>query len=349
MYESFQYMMVAGIAISLVCLIAKAWKHPRRPLLITRMWNDVYLAWKNTWIILLAAFGMYVQGVIGRSLAFYLHRQMADYVVDPAKNLKQTRLNDLGHQLLPDTSGNEAITIINEALQYSMFGFLAAVFAYPYWTQLISNRCVGTYSVNMVTRFLVCFSTGHLLRMLCYVGTSLPGPSEHCIGDIERENRPTKLSSIFWQPKVGANCGDLVFSGHMLTATTILCTIQYYTAKMRGFRSSIVLVALISPLYIWQIINILLARAHYTVDLVVAIEMTIFYFTSLCRVWWPNDYQPRWDPSISTAGFFPVGNVDTVIESKENCDPNATSSTNAVTYVSEAERINISEEPVRET
>eukprot|EP00976_Prorocentrum_cordatum_P000606 12183-Prorocentrum_minimum.AAC.1 len=58
----------------------------------------------------------------------------------------------------------------------------------------------------------------HCLRFLTYIGTSLPGPAEHCKPSYANYKTPdTDLATILFR-KSGPedlNCGDLIFSGHV--------------------------------------------------------------------------------------------------------------------------------------
>ncbi|CAD2222952.1 hypothetical protein AGDE_16336 [Angomonas deanei] len=213
--------------------------------------------------------------------------------------LQSARLYDLGHALMPDRSASTAIRVINEALQYTMFLALAGVFAVPYWLPLLTDgrRDAKVYTVDMVTRFLVSLAIGHFLRMCCYLVTSLPGPAQHCIVDMN--NKPKTVMDILTSPRVGGNCGDLIFSGHMLTVVTIFSIIQLYVECIFSRRTSLLVLLALSPLAFWQVLNILLLRAHYTVDMVVAVEVALFLNLTLHRLWWVSDHAVCEEGSVS--------------------------------------------------
>ena len=73
-------------------------------------------------------------------------------------------------------------------------------------------------SIGMLTRFLTMMVVGHFFRVLTYPLTSLPGPAKHCTNyTLEEINRPKVLSEIFHKLNSPfENCGDLLFSGHIL-------------------------------------------------------------------------------------------------------------------------------------
>ena len=62
----------------------------------------------------------------------------------------------------------------------------------------------------------------------------MPGVAVHCLTDFDwRANQPQSALSLLpnpgWPTK---NCGDLIFSGHMLATTVSLCTIYKYAKPM---------------------------------------------------------------------------------------------------------------------
>ena len=73
-------------------------------------------------------------------------------------------------------------------------------------------------SIGMLTRFLTMMVVGHFFRVLTYPLTSLPGPAKHCTNyTLEAINRPTALREIYYRLNSPfENCGDLLFSGHIL-------------------------------------------------------------------------------------------------------------------------------------
>ena len=109
---------------------------------------------------------------------------------------------------------------------------------------------------------------------MTFLSTTLPGAAAHCLMDYDwRANQPKSPLSLIPNPGWPAkNCGDLIFSGHMLATTVSLCTIYKYAKPMFalsdcGYRA---LMALAVMLALTQAALIISTRNHYTVDVVVA-------------------------------------------------------------------------------
>eukprot|EP00961_Rhodomonas_salina_P277071 3744564-Rhodomonas_salina.1 len=98
---------------------------------------------------------------------------------------------------------------------------------------------------------------GHWLRFLCYYGTTLPGSAEHCTRDtatefMEQVAPRARTSDWLTKGAQGGNCGDLIFSGHIL----LLLLYAIYGA--------------FGALTLVQTLATLAKRNHYTIDIVVA-------------------------------------------------------------------------------
>jgi hypothetical protein len=102
------------------------------------------------------------------------------------------------------------------------------------------------------------------------------GPAKHCTNyTLEEQNRPTSFNQVFQlRNSPLENCGDLLFSGHMVSASCVVYCITYYlfvmisTNKRKFVRFSVIAYVI----FIWiclacQIFTAIATRNHYTVDI----------------------------------------------------------------------------------
>jgi len=167
---------------------------------------------------------------------------------------------------------------------YCLYPFIGFLFL----STLIPHEGVTKpYLVNMVKRFGCVFAIGHTLRAATYLATSLPGSAKHCLDPEKVEaNRPT-VPEIFYKPaSLVVNCGDLMFSGHMLQMILFVLMIHRYGQKcwVISRTQHRVVLAIVSLLCVAQSCVILMARHHYTSDIVVA-----FYVTPLLWYFYNNE------------------------------------------------------------
>jgi len=298
----------------------RASKSPRRKEVYNRLIGDLTLvATRHKLRIALSVLVIgYIQSVIGRNLAFYLHHPLTDYVKDPTDLLRH-RLYDVGHSVTPDWSDSEFLVSLNELWQYCMAAavILTAMLPYalelrPDWRARLTADVDGSLAqaprvrtANVVVRLLQAVAIGHVLRMPTFLGTSLPGPSPHCLGAIEDRNHPDDFEHILWFPHAGANCGDLVFSGHMLFATTALCLVTHYIDVTLGRRVATRTLLAMLPLFAIQIVTILAARAHYTVDIVTGVTIAALLWVVETKVVFTREWQPdpQDDAELISASF----------------------------------------------
>lgn len=295
----FQFFLVGISAITLAGIglyVRHARTSPRKPQILSRFSGDLaVLKHQRFRLALYVLIIGYIQSILGRNLAFYLHHPLADYVNDPSENLKRHRLYDLGYSLLPDFSESESIVTMNEFLQYVMAAAIISISMTPYLHEICPKRpkSLPVFTVNIVIRLLQGIAIGHVLRIPTFLATSLPGPSPHCIGEIERHNHPHDLAHIFWFPHTGANCGDLVFSGHVLFATTAVLTVTHYVHKIFGRDRAIQAGLALLPVYLLQIILIIMSRAHYSVDVVSSMIISTLSWIVQAQVAFPLDVTPE--------------------------------------------------------
>ena len=248
-------------------------------------------------------FSVYLCDIVARRLAYLMHYPISHYVQEEDENLVRIpRLEDLGHKMLPDWSENEFITALNEVIQAVAFINAIVFFLIMFFYEKRISK--GIFVVNIFVRVIYCFATLSLIRTVCYLSTSLPGPAAHCIDpSVEEENKPQGIADIFLPGNVLENCGDLIYSGHMAAITTIFCTIIYYFNKLVEVDEehkktwcifcrpiSVIILTLLSVIVtLLQGIMTISARQHYTVDAFLGVIIGYWNFIWHLYVLRPDD------------------------------------------------------------
>lgn len=122
-----------------------------------------------------------------------------------------------------------------------------------------------------------------ILRCITFLSTSLPGPAMHCKLNSMDYKPPEDMYSILFRVNAFKGCGDLMFSSHTsLALCLVLSAFKYlpYFVKAK-FYYYLIMYAMYFPLILMQVLLIISARKHYTVDIVVALYVTpLLYFVS---------------------------------------------------------------------
>lgn len=188
-------------------------------------------------------------------------------------------LKDIGHELFPDLSHSGWALAINDFSAVLFIWLPFALFIVPFF---VSFRGKGRpYFATLSLRFLQALASAHVLRWLTFLATSIPGPSVACQSvawtgpdgvhgreEIDRAARTGSISDFFLSQ--GHNCGDLIFSGHMLQAVTCTLVVQFYATYILPDRIAMLLMITLWCLMPLQIFFVLSTRNHYSVDVVVA-------------------------------------------------------------------------------
>ena len=133
----------------------------------------------------------------------------------------------------------------------------------------------------IVKRLLLCQGSFYLVRAFAIVSTILPNPEKTCkpssISGTEAEIIPFEALKVIAGQRI--TCGDVLFSGHAGAITVAALAFQEYSD---GFiHDKLVRLALV--VYLWVIacigyLVIIATRFHYTIDVCVAIFVTVTIF-----------------------------------------------------------------------
>ena len=227
---------------------------------------------------------------IFRNIAFYR------YPVEPPLSW---RLKDLGSDFLPEFPD-----------KYHEYGDVPKAYLKHFFKVIVLYALLFNekgyekpHSINMLLRFIEYRATGALFRFSTYVSTSIPGANEACFGKWENIECPkpitwmeilTRKQSNYNGRYKSNNCGDLVFSGHTYWATLLTLLICKYNRKVFRIskKASYCVNFTASMIWLCNGLFVLMARNHYTIDVVVA-----SYFAPLLWYWFerkvhPNDLCP---------------------------------------------------------
>lgn len=226
---------------------------------LVQHWSKEWGILRRRWpeLIIPATFLIYGITFVARNTASYRNCLVMHY----------GRLADVGFDLIPELPKSlkelpHELTLLSACIA----GGLCVV-------QLCRPKD-GIYVTDMVIHFGQVMTLGHAVRTLFYLSTSLPAPADHCLPGGLCYRSPSNVYDIFFvfYPK---SCGDLIFSGHVLTTCILTLITQRYAAKILGSGklevavrgTAWLLFGALGPL-------IIAARNHYTVDVLAGYIIT---------------------------------------------------------------------------
>jgi hypothetical protein len=243
------------------------------------------------WRMLLFCFIIDVYGtlMLFRNLAFYRFRA--------GPRLTQ----DLGFDVLPEWRGCWTDSPIL-ALQIALLSASFMCF-------VPRRRCPAPFVVNIWRRCAMMVAMGNILRFITYISTTLPGSAEHCLPSNPNigKDQPKTVRDVLLRITVDIpgfnssyrssgtyNCGDLTFSGHILLAMTLaFCCVRYVphafmmTASIESWFKRWVWATVVI-----QCIFTIMARNHYTMDVVISLYLTPLLWSFYTTKMEPGDVQP---------------------------------------------------------
>jgi len=245
----------------------------------TRLHEEWLVFWHNyegVKIVCCMGFCVYFGIGVQRNVANYWHKP------GPV-------LDDLGFSLIPEIKSDAfkhgvEIVYFTGNLSFTFLVLLGnLVFQAPGQKRI--------YVIHILYKAIIVWGSLQLIRGFCFLSTQLPGPGPHChAGGAYEEHKQKSLGECFTKLNAGyPNCGDLIFSGHMMTLITNFYYFQKYSKTLfcyypRLYNWIFTLIWLFAPIQAYMIIAL---RNHYTVDVIVACLLTplyIYWFENT----WPN-------------------------------------------------------------
>lgn len=243
---------------------------------LSRLREEVHLlALQPVPILLPVLYLFYFGFMVFRNLAFY-------------RFLPGELLRDLGHELIPALpSRYHVLAELPMAALYITIALLALATLLP-----PPPGVQKPHIINMFRRYVAVLALGHTLRFLSYISTSLPGTAAHCapaaLAFISPPQPKTLAETLTrYAANPGSNCGDLIFSGHMLQAIVFGLLILRYGGAAFALRpqAASALSVAVAAVVALQAVLVIAARNHYTVDVIVACYTSpllwYFYDTAL--------------------------------------------------------------------
>jgi hypothetical protein len=218
-------------------------------------------------------------------------RNLAFYAYEPGDG---KRLQDLGFELVVDweeatwaTAGDVPIWVITAWL----LALLVSSFRAPR-----AGAVPKPFAVNIVLRYVLMLALGHTLRFATYISTVYPGTSKQCLGDVSAI-KPQSLLEVFvtrFEMQPGMNCGDLLFSGHVLQMSIPVLLISKYGRVIFEWSDLVhcCSLALLWGLVLAMAVAIVARRHHYTQDVVLAGYLTPLLWHFFDREIKPDDKVP---------------------------------------------------------
>jgi len=277
-------------------------------------------ALKQQWLAVLVCVFVLVYGtlIVFLNVAYYRYGK-AYHNEDPHKcfqDLEQNetatlcvprRLHDLGYDIVPELSQNAKDHYTNIPLYFLFLSLaltaigllcppreLEPTLPPPKNPRRSPDGFRKPLFINVARRFGCVYAIGHTLRACTYIATSVPGAADHCL--ISADIKPPSVAQIFYKPaSTEENCGDLIFSGHMLICILCVLVVHRYGAAALQLQRNLHIT------FIWlnvfaafaQTIMILGARHHYSVDVVVS-----WYVTPLLWHFYNTEMPPDVEPDM---------------------------------------------------
>lgn len=124
----------------------------------------------------------------------------------------------------------------------------------------------------IITKFFLTLGNLYMIRSMSVYVTSVPATDNHC--RYEYQDIPNiwmnTLKGIISLGSSNIHCGDLMFSGHTCMVTTI------WLALNRNCRNNYPIRIVSTILWLMTFIFIIGTRSHYTIDIWIALWLTIF-------------------------------------------------------------------------
>lgn len=129
-------------------------------------------------------------------------------------------------------------------------------------------------AIKIYFRFFICASICYFLRMSLVSMTNLPSPNERCIKITEKH-----LTHFGYN-----RCGDVMFSGHTLITTICVLTWTSHDLMRNQWLSRVMCY------FVWTVativyISIVVARNHYTIDVLLSIYITVGIWALYGNLW----------------------------------------------------------------
>eukprot|EP00397_Hematodinium_sp_SG-2012_P007520 GEMP01007566.1.p1 GENE.GEMP01007566.1~~GEMP01007566.1.p1 ORF type:complete len:418 (+),score=68.67 GEMP01007566.1:381-1634(+) len=199
------------------------------------------------------------------------------------------RLHDIGHRTISDWSQTEN-PLISEFFMLLIIVSGILVGCIPAF-----QRAPKVYVLSLWVRTCRVGAMLHVIRPLFHIVTALPGTPMHCQSKVVRGGGGHGLHgphlyphgdslgaflALLFTVKGGKSCGDLMYSGHMVNCTLLVCSFTFYRKQVLPLHPtlSVLMACFAVALLSVQAFLILAFRNHYTVDVVGSTLLTVLIY-----------------------------------------------------------------------
>lgn len=154
---------------------------------------------------------------------------------------------------------------------YSIFNYSKDIYLIVFFLPIIFN--LQNISITFAYEFFWKFMILIFLRSFSIISTILPRNSKLKV----KINKKTDFWTVLYHRTIGGGCYDKLYSGH--ASFGLLATLLLF--KYRFLESNIFNISLFVLINLIHFMMIGVTRAHYTVDIVVAIYVTFWIYESV--------------------------------------------------------------------
>jgi len=225
-----------------------------------------------------------------RNLAFW------QYARSGAAAGLEARLQDAGFAALPDLEDAQW-NWVGDLPIYIVNSLLLAMGVWSLRSPPGGNVLHKPFMVNILLRYVSVLTLGHTVRFVTYISTVYPGSSEACLDPEVTQGAPTSLVEALFKRfalRPGQNCGDLLFSGHLLQMIVpVLLFSRYGQALFLCSKRKVKVVVLLLWISVaFLAVSIIARRHHYTQDVVLGAAFTPLFWHYYSTVLHPRDAVP---------------------------------------------------------
>lgn len=153
---------------------------------------------------------------------------------------------------------------------YSNFNYSKDIYLIVFFLPVIFN--LQNLSIAFIYEFIAKFLILVFFRSFTIISTILPRNSKLKV----KINKKTDFWTVFYHRTIGGGCYDKIYSGH--AAFGLLITLLLF--KYNFLETNIFNITLYTILNIIHFLMITITRAHFTVDVIVAIYVTLWIYES---------------------------------------------------------------------
>jgi len=210
----------------------------------------------------------YIPLGVMRNIAYYRHT--------PGDNLPDIAYDFINDQTSDITKGNIEVCFFSLMLSLVALAGIGNIVYQP-------PQMPRVFVTNALYKAICCLHGGMILRGLVFNSTSIPGSASHChpaVDSMYWKRKPKSLLQCFtFINLTRANCGDLIFSGHVFSTLLMISFLRNATRSIFGWypRLHQLLFLALYPGALCYCYIIVAVRNHYSMDILLSFIFTPIY------------------------------------------------------------------------